>query len=236
MIAYKDPPGGVMYSPRHAWGSWGDLSVIDHPLFPSPLLSHLGVRCQEAWHGTGCGWDTRSDAASSDASLRIRIRSAFEITTSLRIPGDWEKQTPHNHHSFVHVAYPCERKPCLERHSSQSAHTLSYIASICMSTKTFYFSFSHKMHNTITQHKCDYVEGREVALNFASIKICSRLQDEQFWACCKTKRSHCQVDPLYERKQEFRRPLKTRWCDRNPQSLADYKKTVSREDVSNRDI
>lgn len=49
-----------MYSPRHAWGSWGDLSVIDHSFFPTALLSHLGVRYQEAY-----GWDARSDTAST---------------------------------------------------------------------------------------------------------------------------------------------------------------------------
>lgn len=39
LVSRKDPPEGLMYSPRHAWGSTGDLRLIDHPLslLPSSL-------------------------------------------------------------------------------------------------------------------------------------------------------------------------------------------------------
>lgn len=39
LLSHKDPPGGLIYSPRQAWNLRGDLSVIDHPfsVVSSPL-------------------------------------------------------------------------------------------------------------------------------------------------------------------------------------------------------
>lgn len=34
LIPHKDPPGGLIYSRRHAWGLSGELSMIDHPFSP----------------------------------------------------------------------------------------------------------------------------------------------------------------------------------------------------------
>lgn len=74
----QGPPRRTHVFTQTCLGVLGDLSVIDHPFLPSPLPSHLGVRCHEARHGTGCGWDTRSDAAYTTSPLLwIRIRSTY---------------------------------------------------------------------------------------------------------------------------------------------------------------